>query len=510
MNLLATLPGQLELPLFASSHDGIEWNPCEDLWVFPCLSGVRSLNFQELRKNLTSELCMSIKHLILYYLQNYSIDHAATGFNRLLALAKFAHEMNGGPISTIKLETVAAYRATLGRRTEWYLGTMRGFFKTWLDLRLPCLDPTVVNWLGEIKLKGNLKGEAIQTLDPLKGAFSDIEFQGIVDALNDQFAKGGIDLEDFILVWLFLALGSRAVQLAALKVKDLQVLEVPGGGSGFVLRVPRAKQRGQHPRSEFKLRKLIPEIGILVNGFVQSVRSKWGHLVEDPDDLPLFYNPHGGVRVPGLENHCHSIDLSKRLDAAFGVLGVRSERTNEPLKITSRRFRYTRGTRAAAEGAGPLVIAELLDHSDTQNAGVYIETVPKILERIDKAMAIYLAPMAQAFAGQLIDGEAQAKRGKDPRSRIFGPAVPGRPVGSCGSFGFCGAAAPIACYTCRSFQPWRDGPHLEVLKALIAERERVLAETNEARIASVNDRTILACAEVVRMCHGAAVNPAEV
>ena len=74
-----------------------------------------------------------------------------------------------------------------------------------------------------------------------------------------------------------------------------------------------------------------------------------------------------------------------------------------------------------------------------------------------------------------------------------------KPVGNCGQFGFCGLLAPVACYTCRSFEPWLDGPHERVLDFLIAERDRLLLQTDK-RVASINDRTILAVAEVVRKC----------
>ena len=509
MNTAADLKKIFELPRAAKTRDGIGWNPCDEIWRFSGLTKKHSFNFADLRPVLSDEVIFSLKYLLLYYLSNYSMDHANNGFDRICALTAHFRKISDEPINVITLEMVVAYRATLDRRKEWYLGVMRGFFKKWLELRLPGLDPKVVTWLGEVRLKGNLKGEAVRTLDSTTGAFSDIEYQGIIAALNDHFAKGGIELEDYILVWLFLALGTRAINLAALKVRDIKKVNTSSGAPSYLLHVPRAKQRGKPPRSEFKVRKLVTDVGILVETYAQSVRTKWSHLVADPEDLPLFIKPGGGVEFHGLEHHCSSDDLATRLEDIFDVLGVKSERTNEPLRITTRRFRYTLGTRAAAEGASELVIAELLDHSDTQNVGVYLETVPKILERIDKAMAIYLAPMAQAFVGQLIDGEDQAKRGGDPRSRIVGPEAPEKPVGSCGHFGFCGAAAPIACYTCRSFQPWRDGPHLEILKSLIADRERVLAESDDARIASVNDRTILACAEVVRMCNGAAISPVE-
>jgi len=153
------------------------------------------------------------------------------------------------------------------------------------------------------------------------------------------------------------------------------------------------------------------------------------------------------------------------------------------------------------EGHGELIIAELLDHSDTQNAGIYVEARPEIVDRIDKALALKMAPLAQAFAGMLVLDEQDADRGEDPTSRIIDPRLEPslKPMGTCGKHGFCGLAAPVACYTCRNFQPWLDGPHEAILDHLLGDRERLMT-AGDARIAAINDRTILAIAEVVRQC----------
>ncbi|KNH04966.1 Integrase [Candidatus Burkholderia brachyanthoides] len=115
-----------------------------------------------------------------------------------------------------------------------------------------------------------------------------------------------------------------------------------------------------------------------------------------------------------------------------------------------------------------------------------------------------LAPLAQAFAGKLINGPLEATRNEDPLSQIRAPAVTGKfeAISSCGKKGFCGFLKPIACYTCSSFEPWLDGPHEKVLEYLIAERERLMT-AGDARIASINDRAILAVAEVVQLCESA-------
>ena len=108
------------------------------------------------------------------------------------------------------------------------------------------------------------------------------------------------------------------------------------------------------------------------------------------------------------------------------------------------------------------------------------------------------------FAGVLIRREVDATRGYDPASRIVDLRIDrsGAPMGSCGTHSFCGFSAPIACYTCKSFQPWLDGPHEAVLSHLL-DRRQVLLDTTDKRVASINDRTILAVAEVIRQCNAA-------
>jgi hypothetical protein len=155
-------------------------------------------------------------------------------------------------------------------------------------------------------------------------------------------------------------------------------------------------------------------------------------------------------------------------------------------------------TRAAREGYGALIIAELLDHSDTQNAVVYTENVPEHVYALNEAVGSQLAPLARVFQGQIVDSERDAIRGDDLASRVRSPD--GKAVGNCGQNGFCGGFGPIACYTCRDFQAWLDAPHEEVLQWLIDDKERKLAIIKDETIATINDRTIYAVGEVIRRC----------
>lgn len=73
-------------------------------------------------------------------------------------------------------------------------------------------------------------------------------------------------------------------------------------------------------------------------------------------------------------------------------------------------------------------------------------------------------------------------------------------MGSCGGFAHCGFARPIACYAgCPDFESWLDGPHEAALDYMLERREKLIA-TADVRIASINDRAILGCAQVILRC----------
>lgn len=108
-----------------------------------------------------------------------------------------------------------------------------------------------------------------------------------------------------------------------------------------------------------------------------------------------------------------------------------------------------------------------------------------------------MLPYAQAFAGTIVKNESEAIRGEDLSSRV---RKDNDSVGTCGSFGFCSALAPIACYTCNKFQPWQEAPHKSILEWLVEERERILEVTGDSTMAAINDRSIIAVTQVILLC----------
>lgn len=76
---------------------------------------------------------------------------------------------------------------------------------------------------------------------------------------------------------------------------------------------------------------------------------------------------------------------------------VISNRTGSILNITPRRLRYTIATMLAKNGHNVNTIAELLDHSSTSSAGIYIKNHADSVERIDSAVSEQLSFVADIF-----------------------------------------------------------------------------------------------------------------
>jgi integrase len=446
----------------------------------------------------------NLKIALVWYAQNSSPAHLSNMFLRFLDFTRFLGASRT-PVTEITDTDILNYKSTLNERNLWYLSSLAGLLKRWHALALDGVTPEAIDLLGSLRKKGNFKGLAVLTMDPWKGPFTNIELTQIQVALDASVEKNELSESECMLAWLFIALGQRPIQYAALKVRDVRA-STKDGETHYSIQVPRAKQRNANPRLQMTDRPLIPQLGKPLYEYAQSIRSDFHDLLPNPDDAPLFPASARVLKAAknwpaGFKYHQTRAQLGDNLTKALARLHVRSERTGELLNITPIRFRRTFGTRAAEEGHGELVIAELLDHKDTQNVGVYVASVPEIAARIDRAIALQMAPLAQAFKGVLIKDESEATRGNDPASRIVDLRIDRsmKPMGSCGQHSFCGSNAPLACYTCNHFQPWLDGPHEAVLDHLIAKREQLLATTDQ-RMASINDATILAVAQVIELC----------
>lgn len=487
------------LPFRVTTRDGLAFNPSSDVWPLWSASRQVSFTFHSLQRTAPA-LLPALKATLCWYAKERSVDTARNALSRLTEFCGATSAAQNLPVHEVSAQALINYRASLEPRRAWLMASLGGVIKRWHQLRYPGIAEDAIKYLRSVRLKGNQKGAAVLTMDPRTGPFTDLELEAIQASLNTSYGRNEISTADFLATWLFMLLGARPIQVAALKVCDVRVAVASDRRRAYTLHVPRAKQRFQGIRVQQKLRALNPQVGELLAEHAASVRRRFRSRLSDPSLAPLFPSARPLRTAPGFQWHLTGEALSKRIGSALSRVAARSERTGEILAITPVRFRRTLGTRAAAEGHGERVIAELLDHSDLQSVGVYTAMRPELLRRIDKALALELAPLAQAFAGTVVASAPS------PEGRITDPrfdATMRRPMGSCGHKGTCGLLAPLACYTCASFRPWIRGPHAAVLDYLLAERERLLAAT-DMRIASINDRTLLAVADVLRRCdaHG--------
>lgn len=464
-----------------------------------------AFNISEISKHLSEDMYINYREVLSFYIKTGSPAHASNIYSR----SKHYLESSGG-CAPFGVESLISYRSTLNKKTEWYLGVLRGFIKRWAALGYSGIPGESLIFLNNLRLKGNEKGFAVQSMCPDGGPLTDIELEGVIAATIETYSSGDLSLSDTCRAMILAMTGRRRVQIAALKIKDLISTSV-GGREHYYINFPRAKQQEQLWRTEFDRLPIVKDLWILLSEQKASVKAEFKKKLAERFDaelapeLPLFPNMSAindssclKDLVIGDQLHVRSDSIKSAMDRIEKIISVISERTGEFIHLNPIRFRYTLGTNLGREGKGEYVIAAALDHSDTQNAGVYVRNIPEIVERIDKAVALQLAPIAQAFRGVLVATERDAKRGDDPTSRVSNGT---QSLGTCGSYGFCGALAPVACYTCSHFQPWLDGPHESVLDGLIRERDRVLESTGDKKIASVNDRLILAVGDVVSRCN---------
>lgn len=435
--------------------------------------------------------------------------------NRFKMLVEEEISKTEGRIIEVTARNIMIYRETLREDQSYFLIALKQLFRRWEELKLPGINRDVYAYFDEARIRPNKKGVAVATQCPHEGPLTDVERSMAYDVLVDAYEDGNIDGETFAICMTLMLTGRRPSQIADLKIRDLKRVESSDGASTYFLNIPRRKQRGSW-RAESTPVKLVGDLGLAIELQIKAVRHRitveLGHVPpESVSDFPIFPNwkivkkqwRSGDGRLlvcSGNELiHMKSNSLSSILSDTIDDLRVPSRTPGMFLHITPTRVRRTFGTEAAREGHAPEIIAEILDHSDTQNVTVYTENVPERLRRIDKATVLGLAEFAQVFRGEIISGPEDPVSGCDPAGRVR--AVGGAGCGNCGrTGGDCFARAPYACYTCRSFQPWLNGPHEEFLDHLIEERGRLAISTRDARTASVLDGTIIAVAEVVRLC----------
>jgi len=490
------------------SKNGFEFDYRTDRWQ---LARAVTVNVAFL-SHFENAVAEDMREALVHYAETSSPKYVANICNHLRLYLKESKACSFTELGFV------AFKNSLPKSDEYRVAFVRAFIRQMRFLGLAeNFDNGVFELTDKWRLKGNDKGVAVMSLDPIDGPFSDMEFEAIGHNAAHCYAEGDISTEEYCVILLFKATGRRPEQLALCKCKDFYYTNKLDGSPTMIGNIPRIKQRQGTVRSTFRPFAFVKSVAQIIEQHLTEVASQAEYLIgrtlstEERGELPLFLSksaPSTMAQLP--ENkllpylsselaHISSPELVTLLKAAVDELYVVSERTGEQLHVNAYRFRYTLGTRAAQQGAGKLTIATLLDHSDIQNVDVYVKNVPEFAVEISKIMNQPLARYASAFAGRLVEDEEEANRGNPGATRI--PChEKDCAVGSCGTSAFCQDYAPIACYLCPKFRPWANAPHHLVLEWLMEERERLKSATKgDMQIVAINDRAIVAVCQVIKL-----------
>lgn len=497
-----------EIDLRSRTIEGFDFNPGANVWRIATAQGTEVFNFDKLPA-VNEELRELFKEAFAALLLSNAPERLTRQLTRLRGLLRFLSSADPSrSIDELTVADIQNYSAYLPKHQQYYLRKVKEILMAWAATGVAGLSRDLLLLLPGLETTNHDIGSAVRTMDPTTGPLTDFEYEAVVAAVRHAFASGSMSLSDYALLILAITLGARALQLAMIKVKDLSVTQRADESQIFILQVTRLKQgKNIRPRTLFRPRQLTPAVGVLIEKQAAAARA-WAIKSGIPaDEAPLFPSTSSApqerrVVLRGLRGHRDGKMMSTKISQILEKLGVWSHRTDGPMRLFQTRLRRTLGSRAAAEGHSAQVIADLMDHSWIDSSLVYIETRPDMIERIDKALALQIAPLAQAFAGTLVERPLPNSAASAGKTVHIATEETFEQAGKCGKFDFCGLAAPLACYTCAYFNPWLDDIHETLLENLIAEREGLL-RTADARIASVNDRTILAVADVVNRCRAA-------
>lgn len=395
-------------PSQGTLHDlaGLEVNATDWHWRLNHPGRHMALNFRRLRVE-PGPILSAIAAFLADRVSTSSPDHVRNYFDNLTYLHRSQHFAKclqaGATIDERLISEMRHIRGYAGWRLyyirEWYLWcSERGF---------PQFSERVAEIFEDLVIPGNTTGEAVRTRDPVKGAFDEIEFITLMTKLRATGRTVMSPLE-YALCWLAISLGCNPLAFALLREEDFKPLKEVGSDHIYaLLDVPRIKKGDQFYRAQFHEKMLNNESGAAVTELIianRAAREREGW----PEGCAFPLLPRSSIdplRADGPHRefamHMLANEITDTLERAVGKLKIISHRTGEPLKVNTRRFRRTFGTRAVEEGASPLALAVMLDHSDLGTVQAYFETRDSQVTRLDAAVAVKLAPIADASWGGL-------------------------------------------------------------------------------------------------------------
>ena len=325
---------------------------------------------------------------------------------------------------------------------------LRAFYRWGVAHQYRDFDLQILSMLQSIRAIGNSKGHHVRFHHPTRGPLSPDEKLLVLDACK----RGKGTDQDRAIVMLHMELGVNPNSTARIKKTDFKIYSANGIAT-YQLDIPRVKKRTT--KREVKRRNISTNLGALLQTLSKH---------EDDREERLLY---------WLDDTQPERSVMRAMRTFVRHSGLRSPRTGKRLRLHPRRCRTTLATHMAEEGASKFHIAEVLDHTDLQNVGVYVETVSSIADAVADATDHQMAPLVDRFLGRIVDSLDSLQRNQivpTQSPHISLPILNMGGVGGCGrdpqKEGLCDLFPPLSCYLCPFFAALQSGPHREVLNSL--------------------------------------------
>ena len=196
------LTDEAPLPEIATTKEGVRFYPRETKWKISSMTRTRTLDFSESERIASMLFLNAFKRAIIWSLENHGANTAYCRFDELISFFNFKGAHTPGSINSLSAADFLNYKASLLEEKQHVLSSLASHLRQWHRLGFQGLDTDLMALLGEIRLKGMVKGKAVRMMCPIKGPFTEIELIALQQALNESFSLGKVSLRIFVLFWL--------------------------------------------------------------------------------------------------------------------------------------------------------------------------------------------------------------------------------------------------------------------------------------------------------------------
>ena len=240
------------------------------------------------------------------------------------------------------------WRASLTRENEWYLGSLKGFLRTWYKRGYLGISLEVVKLLETFNIKGNKKGKSVANHCPYTGPMTNNELLSLVSELNELWKQNRISFECYAYINALIITARRPSQLKQLKMCDLIK-----DNNDYYINIPRVKQRHSNFRKSFRKFAVTEDLYLIIRNLaedqIKKIETHIGNTLpfEQRKLTPIFMSHQtlleinkGNVGLYLEKDLLHStIQEMKKLMVEFNnVQHAISERTGKVIYVNARRF----------------------------------------------------------------------------------------------------------------------------------------------------------------------------